>query len=515
MQFISNSPAGQATIRSINAIGLIAAAVLATFSAPAAQAAEARTMARAPAPSRESAKEAQAAQAAQAALAARLAAASSSAGPLAITMGKGTLLRLNEDATSVFVADPSIADVQVPSPRAVFVLGKKAGVTTVYALGANSKPVLQRTVQVTQDVDNLQSMISARFPGSTIKVISAPGSLQLEGEAPSAQDADAAVQMVTPYLIEKQVLVDRMTISRPLQVQLKVRITEVDRNVTQQMGINWQAVGTNVLGTSFLTGILSGRQIQNLTTPITTSSGTTYPYNLPSSNAFSLVAGVGNNVKALVDVLNQENLLTVLAEPTLVALSGQTASFLAGGEFPIPTSQINGAIAVEFKQFGVKLDFTPTVLNENRISLKVRPEVSQIDTTSSVTTNGLTIPGLSVRRADTTVELGSGQSFMIGGLLQSNTTDLVSQVPGLGSIPILGKLFSSTNYQNNKTELVIIVTPYLVNPTDPKKLRSPIDSLVNAPSRDVEYAVGQSRGSTAGVPAKGAPRLSGNAGYIY
>jgi pilus assembly protein CpaC len=237
--------------------------------------------------------------------------------------------------------------------------------------------------------------------------------------------------------------------------------------------------------------------------------------NLPSNGAYSLFGAFKTNnvnIQALVDALNQEGLLTVLAEPNLVALSGQTASFLAGGEFPIPVSQTNGAISVEFKQFGVKLDFTPTVLNDHRISLKVRPEVSQIDTSVSVTTGGITVPGLSVRRADTTVELGSGQSFAIGGLLQSNTQDIISQVPGMGSIPILGKLFSSTNYQNNKTELVIMVTPYLVEPTDSSKLRTPLESLVS-PSSDIEYSYRRQAGEA--TSASDQPRLVGAAGYVY
>ena len=268
---------------------------------------------------------------------------------------------------------------------------------------------------------------------------------------------------------------------------------------------------------NFFGGIYSGRPIYNLSQPLTGANGqVTYPVNLPSNNAYSLFGQFktgSTDIQALVDALNQEGLVTVLAEPSLVALSGQTASFLAGGEFPIPVSQVNGAISVDFKQFGVKLDFTPTVLSDGRISLKVRPEVSQIDTTVSVTTGGVTVPGLSVRRADTTVELASGQSFAIAGLLQSNTTDIISQVPGMGSIPILGKLFSSTNYQNNKTELVIMVTPYLVEPTDPGKLRTPLESLVS-PSNDVEYSFQQHRAASA-PPQAGEPRLVGAAGYVY
>ncbi|MFM0349842.1 type II and III secretion system protein family protein [Paraburkholderia sp. RL17-347-BIC-D] len=434
--------------------------------------------------------------------------------PLNISAGKGTLVRLNENATSVFVADPTVADVHVPSPMAVFVLGKKTGTTTLYVLGANNKTLVQRTVVVGRDMDGLRSMIAARFPGMNVQMSTGLGSLQLSGRVANPADADAVVQAVTPYLADKEVLINRMTIDRPLQVQLRVRITEVDRNVTQQLGINWQAMG-NAVG-NFYGGIFSGRPIYNLTQPIVGPNGqTTYPVNLPTNNAFSLFGAFKTNnvnIQVLVDALNQEGLLTVLAEPNLVALSGQTASFLAGGEFPIPVSQTNGAISVEFKQFGVKLDFTPTVLSDRRISLKVRPEVSQIDTSVSVTTGGITVPGLSVRRADTTIELASGQSFAIGGLLQSNTTDIISQVPGLGSIPILGKLFSSTNYQNNKTELVIMVTPYLVEPTDPSKLRTPLESLVS-PSSDVEYSYGRQAGD--GSSASDQPRLVGAAGYVY
>jgi pilus assembly protein CpaC len=442
-------------------------------------------------------------------------------GALTLEAGKGTMLRLPEDAVSVFVADPTIADVQVPTPRSVFVLAKKAGATTVYALGANNKQILQRTVVIARDMLTLRAMLAARFPNMNVQVSTGQGSLLLTGTAHNAADADAVVQAVTPYLADKEVLINRMTVDRPLQVQLRVRITEVDRNVTQQLGINWQAIGSAV--GNFYGGVFSGRGIYNYNQAITNANGTTsYPVNLASNNAFSLFTGFHTNnadIRALIDALNQEGLLTVLAEPNLVALSGQTASFLAGGEFPIPVSQTNGAISVEFKQFGVKLDFTPTVLNDRLISLKVRPEVSQIDTTASVTTGGITVPGLSVRRADTTVELASGQSFAIGGLLQSNTQDVVSQVPGIGSIPILGKLFSSTNYLNNKTELVIMVTPYIVEPTDPGKLRSPIESLVS-PSSDIEYSFQRKQAARAPAdaatpPSAAEPRLVGAAGFVY
>jgi len=424
-------------------------------------------------------------------------------GELDLDAGKGTLLKLSEDAASVFVVDPSIADVHVPAPRDVFVLGKKAGSTTLYVLGANNKTLVQRTVVVARDMDALRAAMTARFPDLHLEVNAGEGSLSVAGAVPDSTVAQDVVQTLSASLMPKEVLVNRLTIGRPLQVQLQVRFTEVDRNVTQELGINWATLGK--AAGNFAGGLYSGRAAVDATTGI---------FNLATNNAFSIkgsYTGGGGSVSAVVDALNQENLLTVLAEPNLVALSGQTASFLAGGEFPIPTAQTNGAITVTFKQFGVKLDFTPTVMSDNRISLKVRPEVSSIDSSVSVTTAGIVIPGLSVRRADTTVELASGQSFAIGGLLQSNTTDIVSQIPGIGSLPILGKLFTSKNYTNNKTELVILVTPYLVEPTDPKKLHTPLQALLS-PSSDVEYGFARQQGQTV---TPGQPHLVGAAGYVY
>ena len=219
------------------------------------------------------------------------------------------------------------------------------------------------------------------------------------------------------------------------------------------------------------------------------------------------------SVQAMLDALDSEGLITIMAEPNLTALSGQTASFLAGGEFPIPVAQSSttNTITVEFKSFGIALDFTPTVLSNNRISLMVRPEVSQIDTNYSVTIDGTNIPGLSVRRVQTTVELASGQSFAIGGLLQDNMTETLSRFPGLGSIPVLGKLFSSQNYQNNKSELVVIVTAYIVRPTNGQALHTPLQSL--KPANDVEKIVENHTGLD--PMAAGSPRLMGQAGFIY
>jgi pilus assembly protein CpaC len=312
-------------------------------------------------------------------------------------------------------------------------------------------------------------------------------------------------------------VVNRMTLTRPIQVNLRVRITEVDRNVTQQLGINWSALGS---GGNFLGGLFSGNTAFNTATSIAgglvAATGNASTANGPTSGAFSILGGFHTShlgIDGVLDALDQEGLVTLLAEPNLTAMSGETASFLAGGEFPIPVPQgINNTITIEFKPFGVSLDFTPTVLADNRISLKVRPEVSEIDTTNSITTSGITVPALTVRRVDTTVELSSGQSFAIGGLLQSNTSDVLSALPGLGTLPVLGKLFSSKNYLNNKSELVVIVTPYIVQPADPTRLRQAIDS-VTRPSSDIEYVIQNALGLD---PLSGQhPRLVGAAGFVY
>lgn len=437
---------------------------------------------------------------------------------LSIAAGGGEMLRLPEPAVAVFVADPGVADVHVPSSQTVFVLGKKAGTTTLFALGPNSRTILRKTIVVSADTASLQRMIDARFPQFRLTVGGAPGSLMVTGQVPSAADADAVVQSLTPYLHDQETVVNRMTLSRPIQVNLRVRITEVDRNITQKLGINWSALGSSG---NFIGGLFSGNTAFSTATTlaggVVGAAAGTSTSNAATSNAFSILGGFHTShvgINGVLDALDQEGLVTLLAEPNLTAMSGETASFLAGGEFPIPVPQggTSNTITIEFKPYGVSLDFTPTVIADNRISLKVRPEVSEIDTTNSITTDGITVPAFTVRRVDTTVELSSGQSFAIGGLLQSNTSDVLAELPGLGTLPVLGKLFSSKNYLNNKSELVVIVTPYIVQPADPGRLRQSIDT-VTRPSSDIEYVLQHALGLD---PLSGQrPRLVGAAGFVY
>ncbi|NYT61723.1 type II and III secretion system protein family protein [Alcaligenaceae bacterium] len=439
----------------------------------------------------------------------------------ALSVGEGRLVRFEGVAKTVFVADPEIADVQVPSDNAVLVLGKKTGQTTLYVLGENGETLVQQKVNIRHNVSEITEVLRARFPGLRLGLESAPGSLMVSGTVPNSETVDAISRTIKSYLGEKDDLINRIAISSPTQVYLRVRVTEVSRAVTQKLGINWSAIATPG---HFFAGVISGRPFQTIVGSAMISGGagggnqdmsfgSVSSYTAPNKG-YSFLGGYakeGRSIQAMIDVLDEEGMISVLAEPNLTAVSGETASFLAGGEFPIPVKQDRDNTTVEFKPFGVALDFTPTVLADDRISIKVRPEISEIDPNSSIVMNGMMIPGLSVRRVETTVEMASGQSFAIGGLLQNNIRDIASQIPGLGKIPVLGKLFSSSDYQNNKSELVVIVTPYLVKPSDSTQLASPLESL--RPNTDIEYILHDKIGLD---PLKGdVPRLTGTAGFVY
>jgi pilus assembly protein CpaC len=429
---------------------------------------------------------------------------------LDLAVSEGKLITVTQGQVStVSVADPTVADVQVPSPSTLLVVGKRAGSTTLYALDADGKPLMQQRITVTHNLVELQSVLRARFPKLRVLASSAPGSLLIDGNVPDAQTAEAVARTVQPYLGDKDQLINRLAVTAPTQVQLRVRFAEVQRNVTQALGVNWDVLWSKGGSNPAQLGVLTGFPRTGAVT----------------GGGLSAVAGFASqvwNVNGIIDALDQEGLITLLAEPNLSAVSGQTASFLAGGEFPVPIAQNQGSISVSFKPFGVSLDFTPTVLSDDRISIKVRPEVSQIDNANAVilssgtgsgnsTLVGLRIPGLSVRRVETTVEMASGESFAIGGLLQNNINDVVSQIPGLGRLPILGQLFSSTNFQNNKSELVVIVTPYLVRPANAGAMATPQDSM--RPSTDIEYILHRQIGLD---PLLGKiPRLTGAAGFVY
>ncbi len=394
---------------------------------------------------------------------------------LQLEVNKGRLVRLDRPAGTVFVADPEIADIQVKSPRLVYLMGKKPGETTLYAVDEHENVLASIAIRVNLNLSRLRDAIRALDPRGEVNVTSIDDTLVIEGVVGSALMAEDVHRLAVRIAGDEDAVINRLGVDAPNQVNLRVRIAEISRGVDKQLGFNWQVLGT-------LGGLSLGL-------------ATTNPFVGAVANSLgSLTQGVsaGFNVRnwdfnAVIDALEEEGLVTILAEPNLTALTGETASFLAGGEFPILVPDSNGRVTIEFKKFGVSLAFTPTMIGEDRVNLHVRPEVSQLSTTNSVTTNNFIVPSLTTRRVETTVELGSGQSFAIAGLLQSNVTHDIRKFPALGDIPVLGALFRSDRFQRDETELVIIVTPYVVRPTSRIRLAAPTDGFV--PPHDVERLI--------------------------
>jgi pilus assembly protein CpaC len=393
------------------------------------------------------------------------------AAPMELAIGQGLTVALPSAASSAVVARPEVADVQVPSPRSLFVFGKAPGRSTVQALGPGGRILASYDVVVVPDVTQLRADL-ASVPGARVGL--AGGAIILDGEVESPAAAARAASLALAAAGGKpDGVVNQLKVRMPTQVNLRVRVAEVSRTLAREIGFNFDIFGT--VG-GFSLGLATGREIVGATGDLLRAPG--------GASSFGLVRRTDSlDMNAVIDALEQDGLVTVLVEPNLTARSGETASFLSGGEFPIPVNQNQNGIVVEFKRFGVALDFTPTVLDGGRIALKVRPEVSELNEAASVDIRDIRVPGLSVRRAETTVELGSGQSFAIAGLLRANSSNSVRQVPLLGDIPVLGMLFRSTRFQRQETELVIIVTPYLVEPaSSPAELRLPTDTVIPATS---------------------------------
>ncbi|MFL6721716.1 MAG: type II and III secretion system protein family protein [Sphingomonas sp.] len=378
---------------------------------------------------------------------------------LNLSKGTGTLVRLSEPMTDVFVANEAIADVQVRSATQLYVFGKGSGETTVYATSKAGRVVYAANVRVGTNISSVDEMLHLAMPDANIQATPMNNLVLLTGTVANPDDVAEVTRLTQAYVGDGTQVVTRLRSATPLQVMLKVRIAEVNRSMLKKVGVNLlNRAGT---GTGHQIGIGQGSPGTIPANPLTNASFN----NLVGGTTLGLFGHIfGTDLLGTLDLMQNDGFVSTLAEPTLVALSGETASFLAGGEFPIPVSQGNNAVTIEYKQYGVGLAFTPIVLNDGRISMRVRPEVSELTDAGSVKLGGFVVPALTTRRAETTVELGSGQSFMLAGLLQNRNNNSISKAPFLGDLPILGALFRSTSYQRNETELVIIVTPYLVRP---------------------------------------------------
>jgi pilus assembly protein CpaC len=440
-----------------------------------------------------------------------------------IAVNKSATLDLASPFTSAVVGAPDIADALPMDDRTLLIQAKKTGTTNVSIFDDKRHLLKVVDVEVTLDTGNLQSKIRAITGSAGIRVSSDNGQVVLSGVAANALDADRAVTLAKSWA-QNGGVINAIRVASPQQVLLKVRFLEVDRNAGRELGINWNAV--NGSGTRGVTTGLGGLTTQppalggTLSTTVTTTPGgptTTTTSCQPAgicapagSGIFQTVgtlvgASVGspfgvvlaeivNNhslqIDSLITALETKGLLQRLAEPNLVALSGDTASFQAGGQFPVPIAVTSGiGIAtptIEFKDFGVLLKFRPTVLDNGIINLSINPEVSELDFTNAVSISGTTIPAITRRTATTTVELRDGQSFAIAGLLQAHNARDISQLPWIGSVPVLGALFRSSAYQKDETDLVIIVTPSLVEPAPPgARLATPFDNTV--PTNDVDF----------------------------
>ena len=440
-----------------------------------------------------------------------------------VYVGKSEDVRTDTSFAEIVIGDPEVADVNPLTDRSLSILGKKIGTSRVSVYGEGKKLIGVFDVEVRYDTSMLSSELRRRFPYAKFKVTAINSRILLSGTAPDGPTVDKAVMLAKAFGPD---VINSVSVSQPQQVVLEVRFVEASRQASRELGVQWNVFGQNTLANI-------GNRLPTSQLPVTPAGGVgrdilgggTTTFSQPTTNPTGLVGGpnvqasaatispmavagvlsgtapfgvmVGQMVRAglqtdvIINALEQKGLARSLAEPNLVALSGDTASFLAGGEYPVPVPGTLGQVSIEYKRYGVGLAFTPTVLSEGLINLKIEPEVSQLDPSHPVQVAGISVPPLIVRRAQTTVELRDGQSFVIGGLLQSDGQNSLSQLPWVGDVPVLGALFRSTSYQKNETDLAIIVTPRLVRPTRPGDvIGTPLDG--SQPVNDIDlFLMGQ------------------------
>ncbi len=405
------------------------------------------------------------------------------AGTLEVPLNKSQIVTTDRAINKAMIGNASVADVLPLTDRSVYVLGKTMGTTSLTLYDAGGRVLAVMDVAVGPDVNSYQDQVTRLLPGSEIKASISGSSIVLTGLAKDPGEIDRAIQLARTYAGDN--VVNLVGVGSSQQVMLEVKFAEVKRSIGEEVGVRGFAGSSD--GT-FNSAIGPGASVTSGIDPISGLPANVFGVS-DITNSFGVFGktftAIGLNFDAYLDVLETKGFAKTLAEPTLVALSGEKASFLAGGEFPIPVVQSGrtggdnavGSVTVEFKPFGVSLGFTPTVLGDKTINLKVEPEVSSIDPAASIQLNGISIPGLQTRRASTTLELRDGESFAIAGLLQQDFQTTVNQVPLLGSIPVLGALFRSTEFQKGETELLIVVTPRLVAAIKPEQVVLPTDRV--------------------------------------
>jgi pilus assembly protein CpaC len=415
-----------------------------------------------------------------------------------LSVGRGRLVSLPAAMSDVFVANDQVADVQVRSARQLYIFGKAPGETSIYATDGNGRVVYSTVARVGNNIETIDQMLALAMPDAKIQSNTMNGFVLLTGTVQSPDDAAEAERLVQAFVGEQTKVLSRLRTATPLQVNLQVRIAEVNRTLVKEISGNVLSRDRDgAMGNGFLGSIVRGRS----------PGSTAYNFNVPAgTNSFGAAGRLfGMDLMASLDLGERSGMVVTLAQPNLTAISGETADFLAGGEFPIPIPGNFAGTTIEYRKYGVSLAYTPTVLSNGRISLRVRPEVSELSTEGAIEMDGFQIPALTIRRAETTVELGSGESFMIAGLMNNRSIGAIDKVPGLGDVPILGMLFKSDSFRRGETELVIVVTPYLVKPVSANEIKLPTDGYQDANDLQRLLLNQQTDGVTGGDRPK--PRL--------
>ena len=393
---------------------------------------------------------------------------------MTVPINKSQTLRVERAIGKAVIGNDEIADVLPVSLSSIYILGKAVGSTNLSLFDKKGALIAVVDIVVAPDTQGLKRKLAEMLPTELVGVTAANDSVILDGKISTPAAAERIAAIAETYAPKK--VLNMMSLATATQIMLEVRIAEMSRGTVKQLGISNVAFGSGATN-----GIVSG--------PVAGVGGFSAALNFPGNLSFRL------------DALEQKGLVRTLAQPNLIALSGETASFLAGGEFPVPTGvAVNGQVSIEFKEFGVGLKFTPTLLEDGLINLLVAPSVSSLDTTAGIDLNGLRIPGLRTRKATTTLELRDGQAFAMAGLIQSDFRDTLNAIPLLGKLPILGALFRSTSYNRNETELVIIVTPRLVRPVKAGTALTLPTDRVREPSDTDLFLMGETAKKGAVVP---------------
>ncbi len=451
------------------------------------------------------------------------------AASLNIAVNRAELVSLEKDMAEVIVANPEIADVQNHGKNKLSVIGKKMGDTTVRAFDVSGNLIGTYQVKVGYDLPAIRKALKQFLPNENIGVEMVNTNIALTGQVASAESVDKAIRVAKEFLKSNDAstvsptsgteddtdegLLNLLQVTTGQQVMLRVRVGEINRGALKRLGIEWANFGSP--GNFFY-------QIAKDTGQNALVAGSTGNFILDTAESTSLFAGGYNNgstqIAGVLKALEQDDLFKLLAEPNLIAVSGQEAEFLAGGEIPVPVPQSSSGpttqVTIQYKPFGVAVKFKPVVLSENRLRIEVQPEVSELDNSVAVTVSGFNIPGLTTRRARTTVEMAPGESFMIAGLIKDQSRSTIQGMPGVKEIPVLGALFRSTNFQRNETELVIAVTPYLVDPVRSSDIKLPTDNFTYPTQMEMYFYGALSKLSNGALTNSQTPALEGPVGFM-